>query len=66
MSPEIEDFFCSGKNQEHSSGAVHQTKLEVLFKVFRWWAAYVKAVKDRGQTIIMYNLYQCMFFSYIM
>jgi hypothetical protein len=37
MSPDIEDYFASGKNYEHTEGSVHQTKLEILMTIRKWW-----------------------------
>jgi hypothetical protein len=51
MSHEIEDYFASGKNFEHSEGSVHQTKLEALFKVWRWWCEALNYYKQEKITV---------------
>ena len=42
MSLDIEDYFASGKNYEHTEGSVHQTKLEILITMKKWWDQYCK------------------------
>jgi len=51
ISAEIEDYFASGKNYEHSDGSVHQTKLEALFKVYKWWNEITTAAKVARYTV---------------
>ena len=52
ISPEIEDFFASGKNFEHSDGSVHQSKLELFFQVYKWWTSYIALCKKDGKPVV--------------
>lgn len=52
MSPEIEDFFASGKNFEHSDGSVHQTKLERYFQVRKYWKTFVIEYKEANKSAV--------------
>ena len=37
MTNAMEQKLCEGRNYEHSHGAVHGSKLEVLFGLFSTW-----------------------------
>lgn len=60
MSLDIEDYFASGKNWEHTEGSVHQTKLEICMTVRKWWNEYTK--KHAGNVCIITLLYTAKFF----
>ena len=49
LSPLMEDFIASGRNFEHSKGAVHSTKLEVLFQVEKYIKQYKEMCKRQNK-----------------
>ncbi len=55
MSPDIEDYFASGKNWEHSEGSVHQTKLEVFITVRKWWNERIANAKGNVCMFLLYD-----------
>lgn len=57
LSPEMEDYIASGRNFEHSKGAVHSSRLEVLFQVEKYVRQYQALCKKQGKKEIKEEMY---------